>query len=109
VLEGDQQLYCCGTRLAWEDWPVAIHPGPSRQFREQVLAKVQPRSIIRGSPFAAPRYDSAEDAKLVLLGQPKQTASSAGRTQRPEVVAELRRLSALGDVAQRTPCCSLTK
>jgi len=101
VLEGDPAAAIAAVHAAWEDCQSQSTRVQGRQFREQVLAKV-PTSIhpFAAARLAAPRYDSAEDAKLVLLDNLSKLHRLQVVPRGRRVVAELRRLSALGDVAQ---------
>ena len=66
-----------------------------------MLAKVAP-SIHRfaAARLAVPEYDSAEDARFGLLDNIRKLHRLQQKPQRPEVVAELRRAAATGDVAE---------
>jgi hypothetical protein len=66
-----------------------------------VLAKVAP-SIhgFAAARLAVPEYDSAEDARSGLLENISKLHRLQQKPQKPEVVAELRRAAATGDVAE---------
>jgi DNA primase len=101
VVEGDVAAAISAVRQAWEDSETESSGVQGRRFREQVLAKVA--SSIHGfaaARLAVPEYDSAEDARSGLLENIRKLDRLQQKPQRPEVVAELRRAAASGDVAE---------
>jgi DNA primase len=101
VVEGDVAAAVPAVRQAWEDSLRESSDVQGRRFREQVLAKVAPS--IHGfatARLAVPEYDSTEDARLGLLENISKLHRLQQRPQKPEMVAELRRAAATGDVAE---------
>jgi DNA primase len=101
ALEGDPAAAIARVHEAWEDCRSQSAGVQGRQFREQVLARV-PSSIhaFAAARLALPLYDSPEEAGRVLLENIGKLHRLQLKPQKPEVVAELRRVSALGDTAQ---------
>ena len=101
VVEGDVAAAISAVRQAWEDSETESVGVQGRRFREQVLAKVVP-SIhgFAAARLAVPEYDSAEDARFGLLENISKLHRLQQKPQKPEVVAELRRAAATGDVAE---------
>ncbi len=101
VVEGDVAAAISAVCQAWEDSLRESTGVQGRRFREQFLAKVAP-SIhgFASARLAVPEYDSAEDARFGLLDNISKLHRLQQRPQKPEVVAELRRAAATGDVAE---------
>jgi DNA primase len=101
ALEGEPAAAIARIHEAWEDCRTQSAGVQGRQFREQVLARV-PSSIhaFAAARLALPLYESPEEAGRVLLENIGKLHRLQLIPQKPEVVAELRRVSALGDVAK---------
>jgi DNA primase len=101
VVEGDVAAAISAVRQAWEDSLRESSGVQGRRFREQVLAKVA--TSIHGfasARLAVPENESVEDARSRLLDNISKLHRLQERPQKPEVVAELRRAAATGDVAE---------